>query len=62
VCGIAALWAVPDPWARWVVLVAVLGLNLVSEVVSFSSVIDSVGPLRWFDRLGSMRSRPVADG
>ena len=62
VCGIAALWAVPDPWARWVLLAGVLGFNLVSEVVSFSTVIDSVGPLRWFDRLGSLRGRSVADG
>jgi len=30
-------------------------LNLLSEVVSFSTVIDRVPPLRWFDRLGSVR-------
>ncbi|UDY36249.1 hypothetical protein [Dermatobacter hominis] len=59
VCGLAALWAVPDPWARWLVLAVVLALNLLSEVVSFSTVIDSVGPLRWFDRLGSLRAHPV---
>jgi UDP-N-acetylmuramyl pentapeptide phosphotransferase/UDP-N-acetylglucosamine-1-phosphate transferase len=62
VCGVAALWAVPDPRARWAVLVVVGGLNLLSEVVSFSTLIDSVGPLRWFDRLGSLRGRSVADG
>jgi hypothetical protein len=33
-----------------------LGLHVLSEVVSFSKVIDGVGPLRWFDRLGSTRS------
>jgi UDP-N-acetylmuramyl pentapeptide phosphotransferase/UDP-N-acetylglucosamine-1-phosphate transferase len=35
-----------------VVLVVVAALNLVSESVSFSRVIDSVAPLRWLDRLG----------
>lgn len=55
VCGLAALWAVPDPGARWFLLLAVLGLNLLSEVVSFTRVIDSVAPLRWFDHLGSRR-------
>jgi UDP-GlcNAc:undecaprenyl-phosphate/decaprenyl-phosphate GlcNAc-1-phosphate transferase len=40
------------PAARNVVLVVVLALNLVSEVVSFSRVIDRVPPLRVLDRLG----------
>ncbi|HMG40873.1 MAG TPA: hypothetical protein VK611_06060 [Acidimicrobiales bacterium] len=40
------------PWVRTVVLVGVLCLNLVSEVVSFSKVIDAVPPLRALDRLG----------
>ena len=34
------------------VLVVVAGLNVVSEAVSFSRVIESVAPLRWLDRLG----------
>jgi hypothetical protein len=55
-CGLAALWAVPDPMARWLVLAAVVGLNLLSEVVSFSTVIDSTGPLRWLDRSRRARS------
>ena len=38
--------------ARIVALVVVLALNLASEVVSFSAVIDSVPPLRWVDRIG----------
>ena len=38
-----------------VVLAALLALNLLSEKVSFSRVIDAVGPLRAVDRLG----RPV---
>ena len=37
------------------VLVALLALNLISEWVSFSAVIDRTGPLRWLDRLGSRR-------
>jgi UDP-N-acetylmuramyl pentapeptide phosphotransferase/UDP-N-acetylglucosamine-1-phosphate transferase len=41
-----------DPTTRTVVLVAVLALNLVSERVSFSTVIDRVGPLRAVDRAG----------
>jgi hypothetical protein len=37
-----------------VVVAVVLGaLNVVSERVSFSRVIDRVGPLRWADRLGA---------
>lgn len=38
--------------AQAVVLVVLVGLNLVSEKVSFSKVIDSVGVLRAIDRLG----------
>jgi UDP-N-acetylmuramyl pentapeptide phosphotransferase/UDP-N-acetylglucosamine-1-phosphate transferase len=41
--------------ARNVVLVALVVLNLASELVSFSKVIDAVPPLRWFDRLGRAR-------
>lgn len=40
------------PGVRTVVLVALVVLNLVSEVVSFSSVIARVAPLRAADRLG----------
>jgi UDP-N-acetylmuramyl pentapeptide phosphotransferase/UDP-N-acetylglucosamine-1-phosphate transferase len=45
-------------WGRVVALVAVLGLNLLSEVVSFSAVIDRVGPLRWVDRAGRPSGYP----
>lgn len=55
-CGIAALVAFWGSGQRWAVLAVLLGLNVLSEVVSFSKVIDGVGPLRWFDRLGSTRS------
>lgn len=54
-CGIAALVAFPAAPARWIVLAVLVGLNLLSEAVSFSAVIDAVAPLRWFDRLGSQR-------
>lgn len=54
-CGVAALVAFRDPTQRWVVVGLFLGLNLLSEVVSYSSVIDGFGPLRWLDRLGSRR-------
>jgi len=40
------------PGARVIVLVVLLGLNLVSEVVSFSKVIASTPPLRALDELG----------
>lgn len=40
------------PTTRNVVLVAVAVLNLLSEVVSFSRVIDRTPPLRFLDRLG----------
>lgn len=40
------------PMARNAVLVVVLALNLLSEAVSFSRVIDRVPPLRALDRLG----------
>lgn len=43
------------PSTRSVVLVVVLGLNLVSERVSFSSVIGATPPLRWLDGLGRRR-------
>lgn len=43
------------PGTRLAVLVAVAGLNLVSEVVSFSRVIDALPPLRALDRAGRRR-------
>lgn len=41
-----------SPGVRVVVLVVVAVLNVASEVVSFSRVIDAVPPLRWLDHLG----------
>jgi UDP-N-acetylmuramyl pentapeptide phosphotransferase/UDP-N-acetylglucosamine-1-phosphate transferase len=42
------------PSTRLVVLVVVAALNLLSERVSFSVVIQRVRPLRWLDGLGRM--------
>jgi hypothetical protein len=42
---------------RWIALGVIVGLNLASEWVSFGRIIDTVPPLRWFDRLGRARPR-----
>lgn len=46
---------VATPTMRLLVLALLLGLNLTSERVSFSSVIARVAPLRAFDRIGRKR-------
>jgi UDP-N-acetylmuramyl pentapeptide phosphotransferase/UDP-N-acetylglucosamine-1-phosphate transferase len=43
-----------SPGVRTVVLVVVLALNAISELVSFSRVIDRVPPLRAVDRVGRL--------
>ncbi len=40
---------------RTVVVGCLLALTLLSELVSFSRIIDATPPLRWFDRLGRER-------
>ena len=45
--------AVTGPGAWWVAVVVLAVLNVVSERVSFSRVIDRTPPLHWFDRLGA---------
>ncbi|MEI2654630.1 MAG: hypothetical protein V9G12_21215 [Microthrixaceae bacterium] len=52
VLGFGAVVAT-TPTQRWIVLVVLLALNVSSEFVSFSRIIDAVGPLRALDRLGS---------
>ncbi len=46
--------------ARTGVLIALIVLNVLAEVVSFSRVIDRVRPLRAFDRLGQRPERRAA--
>lgn len=55
VLGLGLVWTTGTV-ATAVALVVLLALNLLSEKVSFSSVIDSTPPLRWLDRLGRMPS------
>lgn len=50
-----------SPTTRDIVLVALIALNLASEFVSFSRVIERVPPLRWFDRLGRRSVPPPID-
>ena len=54
--GFAWLVALPSAAGRWALLAFLVLANVASEVVSYTSVIDRVGPLRWFDRLGSLRN------
>jgi hypothetical protein len=42
------------PGTRLVVLASVAALNLLSEVVSFSRVIEAIAPLRFLDRTGRL--------
>jgi UDP-N-acetylmuramyl pentapeptide phosphotransferase/UDP-N-acetylglucosamine-1-phosphate transferase len=51
--GTAAVLSI-GPAARTIVAVVLLGFNLLSEVASFSRIIDAVPPLRAFDRAGRL--------
>jgi UDP-N-acetylmuramyl pentapeptide phosphotransferase/UDP-N-acetylglucosamine-1-phosphate transferase len=42
---------------RITALVVLLVANIAAELVSFSRIIDRVGPLRWLDRLGQLPER-----
>lgn len=61
VLGIGVVLTV-TPTARNVVLVLVAALNVLSEVVSFSRVIDRTPPLRALDRLGRPPVEPPPPG
>lgn len=43
------------PTSRWWVCGVLLALNVISEAISFSRIIDAVPPLRFLDRLGTPR-------
>lgn len=63
VLGAAVGWglvAALGSTGQWIALMVVVAVNLVSEKVSFSRVIDATPPLRWLDRLGSLRRTPDA--
>jgi UDP-N-acetylmuramyl pentapeptide phosphotransferase/UDP-N-acetylglucosamine-1-phosphate transferase len=47
-----------DRTTRNIVLFVLIALNLASEFVSFSKVIEKVPPLRWLDQLGRAKMPP----
>jgi UDP-N-acetylmuramyl pentapeptide phosphotransferase/UDP-N-acetylglucosamine-1-phosphate transferase len=49
-------------WPLAIVAFAVVGLNLLSERVSFSDVIEGNRPLAWLDALGTQRDDPPGRG
>ena len=55
--GLAVVLTQEAP-VRLGVVVALLFMNLLSEKVSFSAVIERVGPLRAVDQLGRMPREP----
>jgi UDP-N-acetylmuramyl pentapeptide phosphotransferase/UDP-N-acetylglucosamine-1-phosphate transferase len=57
VLGLAVVLGSRDS-IRLAVMLVLLGLNIAAELVSFSSVIDAVPPLRAFDRFGRRRPQP----
>lgn len=60
VLGAAVGWSYVlafGPTGEWVALAVVVGLNLLSERVSFGRIIDRTAPLRWLDRLGTLPER-----
>jgi UDP-GlcNAc:undecaprenyl-phosphate/decaprenyl-phosphate GlcNAc-1-phosphate transferase len=59
--GLAVVLAF-SPGVRLIVLGALIGLNALSEVVSFSAVIDRLPPLRYLDHLGRVRGEGPAGG
>lgn len=54
--------AVASLTARLAALAVVVGLTLLSEIVSFSRVIDATPPLRWLDGLGRLDGGRRANG
>jgi UDP-GlcNAc:undecaprenyl-phosphate/decaprenyl-phosphate GlcNAc-1-phosphate transferase len=54
VAGVAMYHALPGAGVV-VAAVVVVALNVVADTIGFSSIVDRVPPLRWFDRLGGRR-------
>lgn len=48
-----AVTVTATPAQQWIVAGVLLALNLLSEFVSFTKVIDATPPLRWLDHLGA---------
>jgi UDP-N-acetylmuramyl pentapeptide phosphotransferase/UDP-N-acetylglucosamine-1-phosphate transferase len=57
--GVGAVLVV-SPGARTAIAAVLLGLTLLSEVASFSRIIERVPPLRAFDRLGRLPKEGTA--
>ena len=53
--GIGLYLSLPA-WGIAVAALVVVGLNVLAETVSLTRLIEAAPPLRWFDRLGRMRS------
>ena len=55
--GLGLYIVLPLPWV-WVAAGVAVTLNVLAETVTLSRVIDTLAPLRWFDRLGRV---PASD-
>lgn len=55
--GLGVVFAV-TPGVRWGVFALLVALNALSEVKSFTSIIDATPALRWLDRLGAPHRQP----
>jgi hypothetical protein len=49
--GLGLYLVLPSPWV-WVAAAVVVALNVLADTVTLSRLIDTIGPLRSFDRLG----------
>jgi UDP-GlcNAc:undecaprenyl-phosphate/decaprenyl-phosphate GlcNAc-1-phosphate transferase len=49
--GLGLYMVLPSPWV-WVAAAVAVALNVLADTVTLSRLIDTVAPLRWFDRLG----------
>jgi hypothetical protein len=49
--GLGLYLVLPSPWV-WVAAAVMVALNVLADTVTLSRLIDTIGPLRSFDRLG----------